>query len=137
MNIDNFIKVYTKNMAYISTPKARKINAIACMALLGSLPVEVSLKYFESFIKEIVPEVYYYINQKKKNGEEQKIPNPKTASRRKKSLRAKQNYTELDLHLLLKNTIREYQGLVSKSGMEIPVFEKKDLETRLRTILDA
>ena len=135
VDLDNFVNVYTKNMGYLSSQKARKINCIACIRLLTVLPIDIVVKYFERIIKEVVPEVYYFINEKKNKIETRKNLNLRHFSKRKKEIRGRNVFKEVDLVGLLKDGIGCFEKRVGESGLSVVPFEKKDLETRLMALL--
>lgn len=123
-------------MEYLTTKKTRKINAIVCMKLFGILPIEVVIQHFERFIKEIVPEVQSYKSSKKNESPKTKSPNLGNFSHRKKAIRKTQMYKDVDLRLLFKQSVQEFEAKVNEKGLKIMDFERKDIETRFLALLN-
>ena len=136
MNFGDFIVVYLRNMEYLSSKKTRKINAIVCLKLFSILPIEVTVQHFERFLREIVPEVQFYVNAYKIESKKKKQRHIGNFSHRKKLIRKTQMYKDFDLIGFFKQSVRDLETKVREKGLVFMDFERKDLEARFLALLN-
>lgn len=108
MNIEDFLITYVLNMDFISSEKARRINAFAILIMFDYVPQDVIMRLFEQMMRQIVPEVTHEVERKNMP---QKA-NPEISMRRdvysarKAELRTKQLYENVDLLSFFKHKIQ-------------------------------
>lgn len=136
MNFGDFIVIYLRNMEYLSSKKTRKINAIVCLKLFSVLPIEIMIQHFERFIREIVPEVQFYVNLHKIEPKKKKQHNLGNFSFRKKEVRKSQMFKDFDLLGFFKQSIKDLEARAEEKMLRFMDFERKDLEARFLALLN-
>ncbi len=108
MNIEDFLLTYILNMDFISSEKARRINAFAILIMFDYVPQDAIVRLFEQMMRQIVPEVTHEIEKKtmpQKNNPEISMRR-EVYSARKAELRTKQLYENVDLLSFFKHKIQ-------------------------------
>ena len=108
MNIEDFLLTYILNMDFISSEKARRINAFAILIMFDYVPQDTIMRLFEQMMRQIVPEVTHEVEKKampQKNNPEISMRR-EVYSARKAELRTKQLYENIDLLSFFKHKIQ-------------------------------
>ena len=97
--MESFVPMFIANMSFLSSEKVRRLNALTILILLLKIPVEVSTKYFEPLMKNVVYEVKQErmkvaVNSSMANRFSKRM---EVFSKRKAALREKQLYQNVKL----------------------------------------
>jgi len=108
MSLEDFLITYVLNMDFISSEKAKRINAFAILILFDYVPHDAIMRLFEQLMRQILPEVTHEVE--KKNVPQKSNPEfsmrRDVFSARKAELRTKQLYENVDLLSFFKHKIQ-------------------------------
>ena len=137
-DVNEFLKVMVINMDFISSEKAKRLNAFAILILIQTIDPKIIIVHFEGLAKHLIYELKNEYNKKFKNinSSQSSIGFKKEVfSQRKAEIRKKHLYEDVDLLSFFKERMEIINSIVNQLSYLNYIWSDNSLKSNLNEVL--